>query len=310
MYPSRLDPHAEGRLVGCAQGLGGGSGSESTLLSSADENEFYVRLLRTIGSVTGAMQPADAAGGGGGGGGGMGGAVGGGKQAPMQTAEAEELPSLESLPSVGSLSSLPSWGSDASDDAAAAAQPAAAVGVAAGGEKEALRSAAGGLMMRLVEMACLSAGEGGSTAGLQALGAADGDGLTLLHCAAALGFVEVVQLLLATGPAGASMPPNAADNEGCTAMHWACAHGHPLVVDALLKAGGKQLANRDGLTPLDVWLREKAATSDDIGLTLVMDSFNTLGPDPTIQTSRLVPRDADLCFAMRRGPRSRRGRRR
>ena len=64
----------------CAQGLGGGSGSESTLLSSADENEFYVRLLRTIGSVTGAMQPGDS--GGGGGGGGMGGAVGGGKQAP------------------------------------------------------------------------------------------------------------------------------------------------------------------------------------------------------------------------------------
>ena len=153
----------------------------------------------------------------------------------------------------------------------------------AGGEKEALRSAAGGLMMRLVEMACLSAGEGGSTAGLQALGAADGDGLTLLHCAAALGFVEVVQLLLARGPAGASMPPDAADNEGCTAMHWACAHGHPLVVDALLKAGGKQLANRDGLTPLDVWLREKAATSDDIGLTLVMDSFNTLGPNPAMK---------------------------
>jgi hypothetical protein len=104
------------------------------------------------------------------------------------------------------------------------------------------------------------------------LGAADSDGLTLLHCAAALGFVEAVGMLLTRGMVGL----NAVDNEGCTAMHWASAHGQERVVALLLEAGASQLKNSDGLTPLDLALREKSASSDDTALALVMSSFNRL----------------------------------
>jgi hypothetical protein len=228
--------------------------SDSRLISAADEKEFYLRLMRTIGSVTGAMQPQPAP-----------------EQQHQQQQQQKTLTHSHTAirnPSTGSdyghfAVSKEDDGTgmmtdDESEHSMAAATEAAAL--AQGAEKEQARSAALALMVNLVELVTNAAadssgdgsgsvGSGGSTMhqpALAALAAADNDGLTLLHYAAALGFVEVVGLLLARGV----VEPNAADNEGCTAMHWASAHGREPVVALLLKAGASQLKNHDGLTPL------------------------------------------------------------
>ena len=46
------------------------------------------------------------------------------------------------------------------------------------------------------------------------------------------------------------MDYDAVDREGSTAMHWACAHGRQGVIEVLLRAGGRQMRNHAGLTPL------------------------------------------------------------
>ena len=206
--------------------------SDGRLISAADEKEFYLRLLRTIGSVTGAMQPQSDSGGGGGGAG------------AAATAGAVEKEAMETEQEHTAMR-----GRKASRDGAngfdgavydmdGGSMPSEDGSMGGGSmERDAARGAALDLMVRLVELATSSE----VFPAMAALAAPDSDGLTPLHTAAALGFVEVIELLLARGV----VAPNAVDAEGCTAMHWASAHGRQEVVAVLLRSGARQQKNND-----------------------------------------------------------------
>eukprot|EP01045_Picozoa_sp_COSAG04_P046853 COSAG04_NODE_17204_length_476_cov_0.610080_1_plen_107_part_00 len=68
-----------------------------------------------------------------------------------------------------------------------------------------LDRASASLTQRMVEL-CLERGRQQRPKCLQALGTADSDGVTMLHCAAALGFVESARLMLEHGVRDA-IPP-------------------------------------------------------------------------------------------------------
>ena len=183
--------------------------SNGRLISVADEKEFFLRLLRTIGSVT-------------------------------ETIQQHSQPDLRMEPEPQQQQQQQQQQQKMTVDTQS--------------EKEQARSAARALIVNLIRIATdhdeLSK-TGGADGHLRhsaraMLGAADSDGLTLLHYAAALGFAEAVSMLISHGMA----TPNMVDNEGCTALHWASAHGQESVVALLLKAGASQLKNSDGLTPL------------------------------------------------------------
>ena len=75
---------------------------------------------------------------------------------------------------------------------------------------------------------------------------ATGSGLTLLHCAADQGHLDVVRYLTSNG-----VQIHARDDDGMTALHLSCMAGHVDVTQALLDAGAYWNArDEDGMSPL------------------------------------------------------------
>jgi hypothetical protein len=165
-----------------------------TRQSETEENEFYVRLLRSVGAVSDALSRAAVGGGGkaepGGGGGTMDTVEAAGPasdaaaaHAPEESCERAAVRRCAKNGCPAQLTALPS------------SQNAPRV----------LDRASASLTQRMVEL-CLERGRQQQPECLQALGTADRDGVTMLHCAAALGFVEPARLMLEHGVRDA-IPP-------------------------------------------------------------------------------------------------------
>ena len=110
----------------------------------------------------------------------------------------------------------------------------------------------------------------------------DHQGMTLLHCAAIKGHIEIVQLLLERGST-----VDLADREDQTALFYAVYRGHLQIVRMLLNAGAdKEKQNHVGITPLVEGLRTYLEEVGEGDVTPIQNSIELM-----VRYQAIMPRE-------------------